>query len=541
MRIRSPRGRAWWLAHLLVPCTLLAGCWLLIERSDLDRSALGPFFDASTRTFPLRHSPIFAGLFHTGGKVLVLAATILLALVAVASWRIRRLRAWRIPSAYLVICVGLTTAIVGGLKAVTHRYPPWSLDLFGGSVPDTPMFVPPPAPFTGGNGWPAGHAAAGFAWLSLYFVGRALGQRPARWWLAPGILLGALFGWTQHVRGAHFPSHNLVTMAIAWAVAVGVAWVFAATGRWDPAGPARPQAQPPAFLGIAAQAWIIGLIGALSGAALFAVDSAVDLLRHSPKSLHFWIECVEFAIIGPGLGSACLLFHQHLLAQRAAAIATEHAERERRMVTLGRMAAAVAHEVRNPLHNLRLLVDELRLDIPALRDHPLGSHIDGSLERIDGAVDLVYQLARPGAEDDAAGDLALALREAAAFHPAASIEVVVDGSRRHLVRCSKAALRIIVGNLLRNAVEAAHGGGVRAEVDSDASRGRLVVVNPGEFRPGAGVDGSAGQASLKDGGLGLGLAISRQLIANAVGSLDVRDAGGRVVAELILPTWKQGP
>ncbi len=525
--------RRWWLAHLTVPTAIFVLLFVFLEWSDFDRASLRPFFDDELHTFPLRRSALFDDLFHQGGKFAVLGATVALALVALASFRFRRLVAWRVPGFYLVLCVATTTTIVGVLKAVTHRYPPWSLDIYGGKVPDTPLLVPPPG-FDGGGGWPAGHAAAGFAWLALYFVGRHLGAPRGRWWLVPPVLLGILFAWTQHVRGAHFPSHNVATVTIAWLVAVGLAWAFTGLGWWNPASTRLAASDPqPQLGGIAAAAWIAGGIGMLLGASLFAFDTAIDLLRHSPKALHRWIEGAEFSIVGPGLGCACLLACHHLLSLRSAAARAQRAEHERRLLMLGNIAAAVAHEVRNPLHNLRLVIDELRVDLPELRRHELDARIDTSLERIDRAVELVYHLARPGAEGDAAGDLAAVARETADALRATGAVIQAEVPDRADVRFGTAALRIVIGNLLRNSVEAAGGGAVRMVLCAEGPTWHLRITNPGSLP----AHSAAATTPGKPGGLGIGLTISRQLVANAAGTLDLDQADGQVRTDLALPAW----
>ena len=211
------------------------------------------------------------------------------------------------------------------------------------------------------------------------------------------------------------------------------------------------------------RSWLLGSVGAALGCGLFVFDSFIERLGPSAHNLHLWVETLEFSLVGPGLGILCLLLAERVRTLREAVVLQKSAERERRFILLGRMAASVAHEVRNPLHTLRLVVDELRVEQPALRSHPLSAHIDQSLERIDRAVDLVYQLARPGVEDDSSGDVVAALQEARTNldrrHLSHRIEVH-ELPARALARCTPSGLRIIIDNLLRNATEAAPPGSV---------------------------------------------------------------------------------
>ena len=296
-------------------------------------------------------------------------------------------------------------------------------------------------------------------------------------------------------------------------------------------------------MSVHSRSWIIGVGGMLAGSSLFAIDTAVEHLHLGPADLHFWIECMEFTLVGPGLGLICLLLAERLRALRVSAAVREMAERERRFLVLGRMAAAVAHEVRNPLHTLRLVVDELTVEQPTLRSHPLRVHIDDSLERIDRAVDLVYRLARPETEDDGAGDVVATVRDAqAALAMRVPDRAVIIGEMpaRAAVRCSASGLRIMIDNLLRNAAEAIPAdASITVDLRHEAGRWLLRIVNPGELAAVHDPSMPANAAGLgKPGGLGLGLAITRHLADGVGGTLSLRSHNGAVIAELALPAWK---
>jgi membrane-associated PAP2 superfamily phosphatase len=536
----------WWLGCWALPTGALVALAVLLGHSPLDLLLLRPFHDAGSGGFPLRHHWFFAVVLHTTAKWLAVAAPLAAAGVFCASWWWRAAQAWRWPALYLALCAGGTAGAVGIVRLLTNRYSPWAIDRFGGEVPWTPLFTGTPAPFVDGHGFPAAHAAGAFAWLSLWFVGRHFRSTSA-WWMLPGLSGGLLFSWTQHLRGEHFPSHNLWTLAIAWSVAWGLAALAARTGvmRQPPArSRAIPALHQEPILAISTRSWLIGTTGMFAGCLLFSIDTAVEQLKIGPEHLHFWIECAEFTVIGPGLGMLCLLLAERLRILRLTAQAQDQAERERRFLVLGRMAASVAHEVRNPLHTLRLVTDELRLELPALRDHALSSHIDDSLQRIDRAVDLVYQLARPGSEDDDAGDLVATLRDAhstLALHAEGRVFAADGLPERAAVRCSASGLRIMIDNLLRNALEAtAPGDTIGESLTREQGHWVLTISNRGQL-PATGTPAENGlpPPSGKEEGLGLGLTIIRHLAANAGGSLALASAAGVVTATLALPVWRE--
>jgi len=99
---------------------------------------------------------------------------------------------------------------------------PWDLLRYGGHQPYIGLFSHRPADMPMTACFPAGHASAGYAWLSLYFF--ALLWRPAWRWtgLALGLGSGLLFGISQQLRGAHFLSHDLATALLCWLLSLGL-------------------------------------------------------------------------------------------------------------------------------------------------------------------------------------------------------------------------------------------------------------------------------------------------------------------------------
>jgi two-component system sensor histidine kinase HydH len=288
---------------------------------------------------------------------------------------------------------------------------------------------------------------------------------------------------------------------------------------------------------------VAGIAGLCFGCMLFAFDALVETSGLQSPWLLWLLEIGEFILTGPGIGVLCYLLAERLQRTRTTAQANIEAERERNLLVLGRLAAAVAHEVRNPLHNLRLAVDELRSELPVLRGHPLGGHVDDAIARIDHAVDLVYQLARPVGSEATAIELGRLVRDAcAALAMRRGRPVNADLSllaAPHTVLTTSAAAFIMVDNLLRNAVEAA--GEAPISLASVRREGQLVlrIANPGRLPDGT--CDAAGRplamTSTKSGGLGLGLSIVAQLAEAAGGTLLLSSAVDRVVVELGLPAW----
>jgi membrane-associated PAP2 superfamily phosphatase len=147
-------------------------------------------------------------------------------LTVLAAWIVARTRpGWgslRRPLAYLLVSVAVSTALVAWVKSWSNMDCPWDLVRYGGAREYVGLFAMRPLGMPRGACFPAGHASGGYAWLALYFF--LWSVRPRLRWLglAVGAALGLVFGFAQQLRGAHFLSHDLWTLAICWTTSLGL-------------------------------------------------------------------------------------------------------------------------------------------------------------------------------------------------------------------------------------------------------------------------------------------------------------------------------
>jgi len=119
---------------------------------------------------------------------------------------------------YLFLCMAVVPLTVSSLKYVTNTYCPWDICRYGGEQPYVKVLASYPSDYSPTDGaarcFPAGHASGGFALLAFFFIARGWSRKL----LALGCALG--IGWTmgiyQMMKGAHFFSHTLATMILAW-------------------------------------------------------------------------------------------------------------------------------------------------------------------------------------------------------------------------------------------------------------------------------------------------------------------------------------
>jgi signal transduction histidine kinase len=285
---------------------------------------------------------------------------------------------------------------------------------------------------------------------------------------------------------------------------------------------------------------LFAVIALCGGLLLWSWDDLLSDVISTHGILRRFLVSIEFLLFGPGSAVMAYAVSENIRASRIALATERERARTQRLVALGRVAAGLAHEVRNPLHNIRLLVEESRETPDEAGRTGLLDRVDANLARIDRAVELVYRLARPQ-QLAAAGETCDLVRlttdavECERRRTADKSELRLEAPASADAVANADDVRIALDNLLRNASAASGGEAVLIHVARHSGGWQVSIRNRGRLP--AAVIGSQGEGfeSTKPGGLGLGLAISRQLMQEAGGSLDLVQAGDMVEARLVLP------
>jgi membrane-associated PAP2 superfamily phosphatase len=214
-------GRLWSDRWFWLTLLLLGGSLLLFEFTDTDLWLQDHFYNQATHRWLVdENEPVARFLFYRGPKALVwIIGVIVLAFAAgPARWRDGlRLQSRGLWLAVLVIVT--VPAIAGVGKWTTNVFCPSEIRRYGGDVTYVKLCSPFPAndrPARRGSCFPAGHASGGFAMMGLLMV------RATRRWRVAAVAAGLAFGWLmggyQMLKGAHYLSHTVTTMLVAWLV-----------------------------------------------------------------------------------------------------------------------------------------------------------------------------------------------------------------------------------------------------------------------------------------------------------------------------------
>ena len=249
------------------------------------------------------------------------------------------------------------------------------------------------------------------------------------------------------------------------------------------------------------------------------------------------IVILALAVVAIGvLGMAVIFYtqHSHLLERRA--LEAEMSRRER-LAGLGDMAAALAHEIKNPLNAVSMGLQRLRVEFRPAEAPEYGRFIDlmqGEVRRLNAIVEQFLSLARPLPlkperlrVDELLGELA-ALVEADARSAGVHVILSVPTDLPPVV-ADRDHLKQVMLNLILNGLQAMPGGGT---LTIEAARGRdglmLAVADTGDGIPPEALPRVFDPYfTTKAKGLGLGLAIARRIIEEHGGKIEVESQPAR--------------
>ena len=255
---------------------------------------------------------------------------------------------------------------------------------------------------------------------------------------------------------------------------------------------------------------------------LLAVDAASASLTPDARS-----------IIGLLADQVALAIDDSRLLGENLRLERELAERER-LASLGRMAATVAHEIKNPLSAIKSIAQVMRED-ESLRDEyerDLGL-IVGETDRLSQSVTQLLSFARresPAVQPLSVDELVRSVADL--FRASASEQgIVLDCEIRvqaELTGKSVSAVRDALSNLLLNALQATPQGG-KVEMVAAAANGDLVISVQDS---GTGVPADLRERiwepffTTRQRGTGLGLAIVRKRVQEVGGSASLEAGNG---------------
>jgi signal transduction histidine kinase len=243
-----------------------------------------------------------------------------------------------------------------------------------------------------------------------------------------------------------------------------------------------------------------------------SLDRSLDVLGDDLAASIETPRANELARIAEGLRRLAVRLGEAQQRERALSESLAH---EQRLAALGRVAAGVAHEVRNPLAGMKLRLDMMK------REPELSAEARDDVEVCISEIDRLNRLVQT---------ILGAAKRDPQVREGVSLGSLVDQriAGRPIVREGDATISTdpdllaqVLDNLMRNALEASDD--VRVAIAQEGDRARIAIIDRG---PGVPAEKSAELFepffTTKGDGTGLGLFISRSLVRALGGTLEYR-------------------
>jgi len=251
------------------------------------------------------------------------------------------------------------------------------------------------------------------------------------------------------------------------------------------------------------------------------------------------------ALLSLAVGAAAFIFLASLrrLERSNAALAISEAQAQAASRAKSEFLAAISHELRTPLTSIRGFAElmERRIEQPKFRE--MAGLIRKGAEHLNALLTEILDLAKVEAgampmnpEPQALHELidqTVGFFQVSAAEKALTLGTQFAASAPDTWLCDGLRLKQVLNNLLSNAVKFTEAGSIRIEVDADADRLQLHVVDTGPGIPPELQDAiferfrqGDDRVSYQHGGTGLGLALARALAERMGGTLTLQSTVG---------------
>lgn len=270
------------------------------------------------------------------------------------------------------------------------------------------------------------------------------------------------------------------------------------------------------------------------------IDQPMECLRRDGESIPLKVSASHLRDRNGSLRGMVLILRD----QREIRAMEEAIERSRRHAALGRMAAGIAHEVRNPLGTLRGFAQYFsRSETKDTKVHEYADLMIGEVDRLNRTVSALLQFSRPREPESNEVDLCVLMQRAVAFIQADAenqqVKLNLDLPEMALLITADAdLLQQVLLNLLQNSLAATTKGGSIEIGAKSHEEGVLLWVQDS----GKGLS-SAEKSQMfdpffttKKDGTGLGLAVVQHIVEQHKGRINVESEEGQgTCLSIILP------
>lgn len=267
-----------------------------------------------------------------------------------------------------------------------------------------------------------------------------------------------------------------------------------------------------------------------------SLDKITRTIQQSQKN-SLWFSLL---IIALGSGGLITIFYHQYVQYKRHKILAESLQRTERLTSIGKLAAGVAHEIRNPLNAISMAIQRLQQEYLPEKEENQQEFINfteiirNEVKRVDKIISNFLTFARePKLELEEVNisrlidDLIFILAPEAENHRVKIKAEYQQGEALLRCRCDPNQIKQALINIIRNAEQAMPEGGVITIRVSQVQERILICVAD----TGVGIADTSKIFEIyytsKEGGVGLGLPISQKIIEEHGGKIEVESSVGK--------------
>jgi len=213
--------------QILITFIILIATILFFAFTNIDFIVQDNFYNFNTNSWILdRNLQPYKLIFYDGIKKILIFIAISALTLLIFFRKSNIIKEYKKGLLIFVLSAIFVPAVVIGLKNNTNMPCPKNTIHYGGIYPHTKVWEIYPKNFQQNKirCWPAGHASAGFALLSLFFMFRTKKNKYIA--LYSALSIGWIMGLYKMSIGDHFLSHTVITMIIAWLIVLVIKMVI---------------------------------------------------------------------------------------------------------------------------------------------------------------------------------------------------------------------------------------------------------------------------------------------------------------------------
>jgi signal transduction histidine kinase/putative methionine-R-sulfoxide reductase with GAF domain len=210
--------------------------------------------------------------------------------------------------------------------------------------------------------------------------------------------------------------------------------------------------------------------------------------------------------------------------------------RSEKLAALGQLAAGIAHEIRNPLTSINILIHSMTENLPSGDSHKEDLKvIEEEIHRMNEILDQFLRFAKPATPLLEKADVSSIFEETLQLlRPHIEKQIIVvkkEFQSLPIILMDREQMKQVFLNLLLNAIQAMPGGGHLTLRGRNSEDGQWIHISIQDS--GIGISSENINKlfdpffSTKEGGIGLGLSITHRIIDQHHGKIEVESAPGK--------------